>query len=134
MNNKESFLNIYVENPESVSMIVIKTFDRIVGRCLLWNTTCGQKLMDKRYTYADWVNSKFDEIRESNNYLNFDDQSKLTVKVNKGTRTNINEYPYIDTFRMFNTEDDTLSNLISGNDNRQDFIVLSRTDGGYSRY
>ena len=134
MNNKESFLNLYVENPESVSMIVIKTFGRIVGRCLLWNTTCGQKLMDKRYTYADWVNSKFDEIRESNNYLNFDEQTKLTVKVNKGTRTNTDEYPYIDTFRMFNTEDDTLSNLISGNDNRQDFIVLSKTDGGYSRY
>lgn len=134
MNNMCHFLKIYTDNPESVSMIVIKTFDKIVGRCLVWNTTCGKKLMDKRYTYADWVNVKFDEIREANNYLNFDEQKKLIVKVNKGTVNDIELYPYMDTFRMLNKGDETLSNIIKGDENRRDFMVLSRTDGSYGDY
>jgi hypothetical protein len=46
---RPSDFDIYTDNPEIVSMLVIKTYGKIAGRCLIWTTECG-KSTDKRYT------------------------------------------------------------------------------------
>jgi hypothetical protein len=78
MNNKDSsYFDIYTDNPEIVvSMLVIKTYGKIAGRCLIW-TNVVKKVMDKRYTSDDWVNVKFDEIRNADGYLNYDSIPKV---------------------------------------------------------
>jgi hypothetical protein len=43
MNNRLSYFDIYTDNPEIVSMLVIKTYGKIAGRCLIWTTECGKK-------------------------------------------------------------------------------------------
>jgi hypothetical protein len=99
MTDKLSYLDLYTKNPNKVSMVAIKMFDKFVGRCLLWTTNCGKKVMDKPYICDEWVLSKFDEIREKEGYLSFNDVVNLEMKlfIDLDT-TDIDEWPYLDTF------------------------------------
>ena len=100
MTDKLSYLDLYTKNPDKVSMVAIKVFDKFVGRCLVWTTNCGQKIMDKPYICDEWVLSKFDEIREKEGYLSFNDvitNSSMKLFIDLDT-TDIDEWPYLDTF------------------------------------
>jgi hypothetical protein len=98
MTDKLSYLDLYTKNPDKISMVAIKMFDKFVGRCLVWTTNCGQKIMDKPYICDEWVLSKFDEVREKEGYLSFNDvinSMKLFIDLDT---TDIDEWPYLDTF------------------------------------
>jgi hypothetical protein len=98
MTDKLSYLDLYTKNPDKISMVAIKMFDKFVGRCLVWTTNCGQKIMDKPYICDEWVLSKFDEVREKEGYLSFNDvinSMKLFIDLDT---TDIQEWPYLDTF------------------------------------
>lgn len=99
MTDKLSYLDLYTKNSDKVSMVAIKMFDKFVGRCLVWTTNCGQKIMDKPYICDEWVLSKFDEVREKEGYLSFQDviNSSMKLFIDLDT-TNIEEWPYLDTF------------------------------------
>ena len=99
MTDKLDYLGLYTKNPDKISMVAIKMFDKIVGRCLVWTTNCGQKIMDKPYICDEWVLSKFDEVREKEGYLSFQDviNSSMKLFIDLDT-TNIEEWPYLDTF------------------------------------
>lgn len=137
MNNKDSsYFDIYVDNPEVVSVLTIKTYNKIVGRCLIWITDCGKKVMDKRYTCDDWVNVKFDEIRNTDGYINYDSIEQTSIKLNKEGLKDVRfeNYPYLDTFRYLNREDNVLYNMLPHNyrSNSSKIILLGRTDGEYN--
>jgi hypothetical protein len=99
MTDKLDQLELYTKNPDKVEMLSIKMFDKIVGRCLVWKTNCGKKIMDKPYVCDEWVFSKFDEIKEKEGYLSFNDvvidEMKLFIDLDI---TNIKKWPYLDTF------------------------------------
>lgn len=101
MTDKLSYLDLYTKNPDKISMVAIKMFDKFVGRCLVWTTNCGQKIMDKPYICDEWVLSKFDEIRKENDYeiwSDFGDKDNiLSITVNT---ENIERWPYLDTFQF----------------------------------
>ncbi len=128
MNNKK-YLSLYTHNPDSVSLLVVKIYDKIIGRCLLWKTSKGI-LMDKRYTLFDWVDKKFDEILKERNYISYSDlyYKECVVKIPL-VYSNIESYPYLDTFRYLNTNESFLTNSIGLN--KKDFILLTETDGGF---
>jgi hypothetical protein len=99
MTDKLSYLDLYTKNLDKINMVAIKMFDKIVGRCLVWTTNCGRKIMDKPYICDEWVLSKFDEIREKEGYLSFQDviNSQMKLFIDLDT-TDIDEWPYLDTF------------------------------------
>lgn len=103
MNNKDAdILSLYMNNPKSVKLLVVKKLGKIAGRCLIWTTDCGKTIMDKRYICGDWVNMKFDEIKNNKNMINYfdiDKNYKVTVNVE-----GISKYPYLDTFSYLTDE------------------------------
>jgi hypothetical protein len=128
MTDKLNYLKIYTQNPEVVSMIIIKTFDKIVGRCLIWTTTSGKKVMDKRYTCDDWVISKFEDIQKEMDILDYSDcnEIKMTVQL---INNNFKEYPYLDTFRIYDNENKTLCNFVSNSESIEGLCALTTTCG-----
>jgi hypothetical protein len=101
MTDRLDYLDIYVNNADKVQMISIKMFDKFVGRALLWTTDCGKKVMDKQYICDEWVTSKFDEIRNENEYELWSDygdkDNVLSISVNTD---GIEQWPYLDTFQF----------------------------------
>lgn len=143
MTGKLDNIKLYTLNPNIVSLLVIKTFGKIVGRCFIWNTNQG-KVMDKRYTCFDWVNSKFDTILKKNNYIcqssleDFPTCKKIDIQLDN---IDVDKYPYIDTFRFFNKEKGFLTNAINEDmeakktiEENLAFIQLTRTTGDYYYY
>lgn len=105
MTNKSHILSLYAKNPKNVKLMVVKNFDKIAGRCLIWTTDCGKTIMDKRYVADDWVYEKFDSIRRDKGMIDYErikKNYKVTVNVD-----GITEYPYLDTF-MYLTDPRTL--------------------------
>jgi len=96
MTNKSHILSLYAKNSKNVRIMVVKNFDKIAGRCLVWTTDCGKTIMDKRYVADDWVYEKFDSIRSEKMMIDYE-------RVNKNYKVTVNveditEYPYLDTF------------------------------------
>lgn len=140
MSDKLDNIKLYTLNPNVVSLLVIKTFGKIVGRCFIWNTSEG-KVMDKQYTCFDWVNSKFDTILKENNYIcqstleSYPTCKKIDIQLEN---IDVDKYPYIDTFRFLNKEKGLLTNAFNDDmeykrtpEEYKSFIQLSRTTGDY---
>lgn len=140
MTDKLDNIKLYTLNPNIVSLLVIKTFGKIVGRCFIWNTSQG-KVMDKQYTCFDWVNSKFETILKKNNYIcqstleDYPNCKKIDIQLDN---IDVDKYPYIDTFRFLNREKGLLTNAFNENMEHKRtkeeylaFIQLSRTTGDY---
>jgi len=145
MTNSIEYLKLYTSNPDIVSLLAIKVYDKIVGRCLIWNTDQG-KLMDKRYTCFDWVNSKFEKILEENKYIcwstleDYPKCRKIDIKLENFKELIDIEYPYLDTFRYFNTVQGFLTNTISEEmyaphteKEKKEFLQLTRSNGRADR-
>lgn len=122
MNNRFSYLDIYRTN-KAISLIAIKRLGKIVGRCLVWNLEDGRKLMDKRYTAFDWVDSIFTKIMVDDGYINFDTSEDIEIKLDNSI---FDEYPYVDTFRFLCKDTKRLFNYY---DNKEYKYILERTDG-----
>lgn len=147
------YFDIYTSNPESCKMIILYDEDgsidistgkyastKILGRVLLWTTDKGQ-VMDRIYTSSDSDVDLFKEFGKKNGFwwkkhqdsdCEFtmengtisDNNPSLTIQLKD---TDFEEYPYLDTFYMLNTSNDTLTN---DPDNGYDRILRS-TGGGY---
>jgi len=140
MTDKTDYLKLYTSNPEIISLLAIKTFGKIAGRCLIWNTSEG-KIMDKRYTCSDWVNSKFEKIMRENGYIcnssleDYPSCKKINIQLDN---YDLENYPYVDTFRFFNKNTGLITNALnedlSLNRTKEDietFIQLTTTNGEY---
>lgn len=128
MTDKLDYLKLYTQNPEVVSMMIIKTFDKIVGRCLIWTTTNGDKVMDKRYTCYDWVISKFDSIQKEMKFLDYSDcyENKMTIQL---TNNEFNRYPYLDTFKIYDNENKSLCSFMKDEESIEGLVALTTTCG-----
>lgn len=101
--HKTSFMNIYAENPDKISLVIVTESNKLIARALLWKVECnGEKkiYLDRIYTkndsdsifVRDWVINTI-----SPNILYYGDMKgkKLICELKK---TSFDEYPYMDTF------------------------------------
>lgn len=115
----ESYLSIYVENPDVCNLIIFKSQDdesKIMGRALLWTLNDGKKFLDRIYTinesdvqlFKDFAKENGWYVKRHNNSSDSDyaispDGSEvrlqLLVTVRKGEYDN---YPYLDTLKYYN--------------------------------
>lgn len=135
----QKFFKIYTENPDVISMLVMKSpTGSLIGRALIWNID-GQKVMDRIYTIQDdeyvvffkqWALKNgcvFKTYQNWNHTLQFDskvdtNEYKFVVKLKK---FNFDYYPYLDTFKWINLNDGNIANYKVS----EDFSVISNADG-----
>lgn len=130
MNDRpDGFLELYTRN-NNVSLIAVEQLGLVVGRAFIWTLSDGKKLMDKRYTSYDYIDTLFNNIIVEEGYLNYDTTEDVSVKLEE---IEFDIFPYVDTFRFLNKETKTLSNIYKKVEDKQNNIVLDRTDGGFSK-
>ena len=137
-----NYFDIYMTNPEVCQLVILKSQqdpDLIVGRALLWTLRGGEKFLDRIYTnrdsdvqlFKDWARENGWWSKRHNNSTDsgtaIDPQGKevnlgtMVVDIKKGF---YDAYPYMDTFKNFNSRQGTLSNR--GDDESYN---LESTDG-----
>lgn len=138
--NCQKYMNIYVDNTDVVSMLVMLNDDgALIGRALLWDCD-GYKIMDRIYTTNDEKYAfYFKEWATKNNYLFKSNQNwfdtmtfekigdkKQELKIDiKLPNSDYRYYPYMDTFKFFNADTGTISNYQP----KGDFYTICTPDG-----
>lgn len=110
----QKFFNIYTENPNQVSLLILKSKEdpsKICGRALVWKSIDGKVLMDRVYTIRDSDYLLFRNYAISNSWLSgsdlsFTDLNRTVVQLDKWK---FDYYPYMDTFKILNHKTGTLS-------------------------
>lgn len=124
MNGKPQLLDMYSENPEVISLLVVKNNDKIIGRSILWNINDNVKYIDKSYVSFDWVDNIIKKEINKKNYLTIL-ESETSIKLNKFS---FEKFPYLDTFRYFDDQNGVLCNYKTSTSNK----YLESTSGNYS--
>lgn len=123
--NCQKYMDVYVDNSDVVSMLVmLNEYDCLIGRALLWDCD-GYKIMDRIYTTNDEKYAfYFKEWATKNNYLfksnqnwfdtmNFerigDKRQELKIDI-KLSNSDYRYYPYMDTFKFYDPNKGTFSN------------------------
>jgi hypothetical protein len=124
----QKYLDIYVETPESCSLLILKgeTPDKIVGRALIWTihegpNVAGRKFMDRIYTIKDSDKLLFEAYAKENDIVRSVNHA-YKIKVKEGR---YDYYPYMDTLTSYDYENGILSSSIDG----EDILELQNTDG-----
>ena len=106
--DSQEYLDIYVENPEVVSLLILKSQlpDKIVGRALIWKTTNNGLIMDRVYTTNDSDLKLFKEFAKSKEIkpagdIVYGDFLKIRIKLKKW---DFDAYPYLDSFKVLDLE------------------------------
>lgn len=138
----QNYLDIYVNNPNKVKMLIaIDQYNLAIGRALLWTAdNCPRTVMDRIYgddltieafkEYAkrnNWVYKRYQNHSDTNNWENaegIEDDICVTVNVSE-----INEFPYIDSFRYTDNMDNNKLTLYTNSD--MDNYIFNSTNGGY---
>ena len=147
-NVNPSYFDIYVDNPNSCQLLILKTDDgqKIKGRALIWTLIKPTNMifMDRVYTHADSDIELFRQYAKSKGiyakYHNSSTANSTVIVPETGMEENVREivakvrpgeydkYPYLDTLKCFNIEEGTLSNI----DDDRDCVILEDTGGGHS--
>lgn len=155
MAKKSGLFKIYTENPDVCKMLILLEDDKLIGRALVWKLSSikiyGKDpvqdtwFMDRQYTIKDSDTEKFRDYakekgwiyKSANNHHSF---SAVTIEGEEKMATltvdikakNYNQYPYMDTFRRFDSDEGKLYNDDDEDENYKGQYILADTGGGYS--
>lgn len=128
----QRYLNIYTENPNQVTMVIMKGTDpkKIIGRALIWKLDGGGIYLDRPYANNDEDVNLFKQWGKDKGYTVYGDSYQhKEVTLDK---SRFDKYPYMDTFKYLNRDKNLLSTDSSEFDNGdQDWIRLESTGGDY---
>ena len=133
----QSYLDLYVENPKQVSMLVlVDCEDKTVGRAIVWQTNVGT-FMDRVYAtnahqkmfegYAEdkgWMYKQYHSNNEDSRIMH-EGEARSLYPVVKLSNYEFDEYPYMDTM-CYLSDSGKLSNDTAYNDKE-----LRCTGGNY---
>lgn len=151
LNKPSSYFEIYTKNPDKVRLLVMEKADKVVGRAFVWklnfcNDLNGIKIpveyfLDRIYSTKDSLVHNFHSfaIKEGWAYRtvnHYEHPERITfqgknLNVNMGVVLgdfNYSKYPYMDTFKIYDTENKTLHNEEDKSSDGTD-LLLTRTDG-----
>lgn len=140
-----SFLDIYSENPDQVSLIILKSEknpEKIIGRAILWTDNEDRRFMDRVYIIDHSNQTLFVEYARKNKFyykknqtynegdpIMFDgkelsmEDSIVVVELEDG---DFSKYPYADTLKYLNKEE----GIITNNSDSDYECTLNDTEGG----
>ena len=128
----QSYLDIYVQNPEVCKLLVFKENGKVKGRALLWVLSDGRKYIDRIYTIQDSDKNIFKDWAKKNGYdLTYDmttteENMKVNLKV-----TSFSKYPYMDTFEYYDDQNGILYENEPDMSDDDEILKLKSTGGGY---
>ena len=130
----QTFFDIYILNPEVCKLLILKGEDegKIAGRALIWTLTSGKFYMDRQYTNVDSDITFFQNYAKEKGWDYYG--SPLSIKQDLEVKIkdlDYKEYPYMDTFKYYNTK----LQILSSNEEYaedDDWWILDRTDGTYA--
>jgi hypothetical protein len=128
----QRYLNIYVENPNQVTMVIMKGTepDKIIGRALIWKLKDGTYYLDRPYANNDEDINLFKEWGRSKGYTVYGasyDHKEVVLD-----KADFPYYPYMDTFKWLNRGQNLLSTDSSEfDDGNDDWVKLEDTGGGF---
>jgi len=149
----QKYLDIYVKNPEIVSLLVYVTEeDKVLGRALVWKLNDHKSrdiedaeiFMDRIYGKDDSVTQLFRDYSDKQGwsrrtYSGYSQVRNVTYKGEEHSyvdirikldNSNFNYYPYMDTFKRLRISD----NLLFNDDNEEEDWSLTCTDGTYDDF
>jgi hypothetical protein len=141
----QQFFNMYVDNKDVISMLVmLDDNDMLMGRALLWNYE-SHKIMDRIYTTCDedlafyfkkWATDNGYLYKSEQNWYNTlffeslgNKKQELRIDI-KLKYSDHSRYPYVDTFKWINLETGTLHNYIPKLEDNSVLKTLVASDGG----
>jgi hypothetical protein len=154
MREKRGLFGIYTENPEVCKLLILKDGDKIVGRALVWKLNSIKKsgrivegpewFMDRQYTILESDVEKFRTYakergwvyKSNNNHHSFErviyngEEFNAELKVEVKAK-DYRRYPYMDTFRRFDTDTGFLYNDDERSSDYAGQYILEDTGGGY---
>lgn len=131
----QDYLDIYCENPDRVSLVILKSKDnKLIGRALLWGLDNGRKLMDRVYSILNSDARVFIDHARKNGWIYklgrhriMDDKKEYTKELTVTLQNHeFRYYPYLDTLKYLSS-DGRLSDVGDSDDK-----YLNSTDGDYS--
>ena len=149
----QKYLDIYVKNPEIVSLLVYVTEeDKVLGRALVWKLNDHKSrdiedaeiFMDRIYGKDDSVTQLFRDYSDEKGWsrrtysgysqvrnvtYKGEDHSYVDMRI-KLDNADFNYYPYMDTFKRLRISD----NLLFNDDNEDEDWSLTCTDGTYEDF
>lgn len=131
----KNFFNIYTQNPEVCSLLILRSaenYDKICGRALVWKLSDGKTYMDRVYVIRDSDFQSYDDYAKKRGWLNeesmgYKDFSNMVVKLK---HWKFEQYPYMDTFKCLNVNE----GYLSADEDKwpsPGFWKLQDTSGGY---
>ena len=130
----QSYLDIYVKNPDVCSLLILHGDDsqKIVGRALVWKLSKpkGGSYLDRIYTHLDADKNLFIDWAKKNDIKNSHFSGVGDIEVQLGNQS-YSEFPYMDTFKCYNNSTHILS---SDEDHleEKEWWELQDTSGGYT--
>jgi hypothetical protein len=138
---------IYTDNPESCSLLVLKSSDKILGRALVWkihkSDIPAKYFMDRIYYTHEYEIHQFEEYAKKMGW-GIRNTSALYLNIKVGNKTykspkivvkvkakEYKSYPYLDTLNVF---DPMRGMLYSDGHNVDNRIVLRNTHGEFTDY
>ena len=135
----QPYLDVYVNNPETVSLLVATDSDNaLIGRALVWTTIKGEIFMDRAYgsdqtiqaflEYArdnEWYHKRYQNHSSADQVLNMNGNKIDKQFIIYLDTSNCDYLPYMDTFKYTDDPDDGHFNNISGD------YVLENIDGSW---
>ena len=133
-------LDLYVKNPDKVSVVYIQTGNTCQARALLWTDNDGNKIIDRVYGSEEFRTMYRDYAKEigawkkvydgagHSNFFNPEGEAMYEdfyIEVD-GEH---DRYPYVDTFCYL--KDDVSPNVLTNSDNYDANKKLQNTDGHY---
>jgi len=128
--DRNIFMSLYSKNIDSIKMLVLFSDDnKVLARALLWENVKDHKsdtyykLMDRIYFFYDYNVNFFKDWAKDNGYISKTEQSakseclfdgvngeKVELKLYATLDCDLSYYPYLDTFKHFNTNLKRFSN------------------------
>jgi hypothetical protein len=129
----QEYFDIYTNPENNVKMLILTNADdKLIGRCLLWETDKG-KYMDRVYA-NDHIQNLFKKWGTDNEYnlthYNGSSNTQLTTKI----KVDMNkQFPYLDSFRFMTFEQSDKGNLATLYTQQPNgrFFLLNETNGTF---
>jgi len=105
----KSYLKLYTENPEQVSLLVFYDQEdptKIAGRTLIWKCNDGLIYNDRIYYTKDWYEGAYQNVCKQLEYKDaYNTKDKISVTLNN---ISFKDYPYVDSFYTISFKRKTL--------------------------
>ena len=129
----QDFFDIYTNPENNVKMLILtNSEDKLIGRCLLWETEKG-KYMDRIYS-NDHIFNLFKKWGEESEYklshYNGNNNEQLTTKI----KVDFNkQFPYLDSFRFmtFDQKDQSNTATLHTQEPGRRYFLLNDTNGTF---